>query len=83
MKKAIKLQKSARIKTSAKLSMVYTIADPKKFKFEPDKFGGFGIFNKTGRVRKPGLEPFLEIVVIIEDGLEGKMKRPSIKEAAL
>ena len=40
-------------KTLEGLSMVYRTADSKGLKIEPDKFGGFGLFNKTGRVLKP------------------------------
>ena len=54
-------------KTLEGFSMVCRTADSKGFKIEPDKFGGFGFFNKTGRVLKPRLEPIHEIVGIIED----------------
>ena len=47
--------------------MIYRTADSKGFKNEPDKFGGLGLFNKTGRVLNPRLEPIHEVVGIIED----------------
>ena len=54
-------------KTPEGFSMVYRTADSKRFKIEPDTFGGFGLFNKTGRVLKPRLEPIHKVVGIIED----------------
>ena len=54
-------------KTLEGFSMVYRTADSKGFKIEPDKFGGFGLSNKTGRVLKPKLEPIHENAGIIED----------------
>ena len=35
------------------LSKVYREADSSGFKIEPDRFGGFGLHNRTGKILKP------------------------------
>ena len=33
-------------------------------KIEPDRFGGFGLYNRTGKILKPKLEPLGDVVGI-------------------
>ena len=57
-------------KSLADLSIVYRTVDSEKFKVEPEKFGGFGIYNKDGTILKPKLEAldtYNYIVLIISN----------------
>ena len=49
------------------LSKVYREADSSGYKIEPDRFGGFGLYNRTGKILKPKLEPLGDVVGILED----------------
>ena len=44
-------------KTYGNLKELYQQAVAAGFKILPDNFGGFGLFNQTGRVLKPSIEP--------------------------
>ena len=52
----LKLDKKL-MKVYYSLKDLYEQCDQSGFKILPDKFGGFGLFNHTGRVLKPSLEP--------------------------
>ena len=49
------------------LSKVYREADSSVYEIEPDRFGGFGLYNRTGKILKPKLEPLGDVVGILED----------------
>ena len=49
------------------LSKVYREADSSGYKTEPDRFGGFGVYNRTGKLLKTKLEPLRDVVGILED----------------
>ena len=48
------------------LSKVYREADSSGYKIEPDRFGGFCLYNRTGKSLKPKLEPLGDVVGILE-----------------
>ena len=47
-------------------SKVYLEADSSGYKKEPDRFGGFGLYNRTGKILKPKLEPLGDVVGKLE-----------------
>ena len=48
-------------------SKVYREADSSGYKIEPERCGGFGLYNRTGKILKPKLEPLGDVVGILED----------------
>ena len=49
------------------LSKVYREADFSGYRIEPDRFGSFDLYNRTGKFLKPKLEPLRDVVGILED----------------
>ena len=72
-------------KTLEGFSKLYREADNRGYRILPDKFGGFGLFNVTGKLLKPKFEPLEDIVGIIEeipDSLKEKLSPLSIMKSS-
>ena len=72
-------------KTLEGFSKLYREADNRGYRILPDKFGGFGLFNVTGKLLKPKCEPLEDIVGIIEeipDSLKEKLSPLSIMKSS-
>ena len=54
-------------RTSEGFSKVYREKDSSVYKKKPNRFGGFGLYNRTGKILKPKLEPLGDVVGILED----------------